>query len=211
MINRRSSLFLFSLLLFITPLQGAEAEERLNAPHATTPPHSTFQEEYYGQMVADPYRPMEKLDDPRVQAWMKEESHATRSILQKIPGRQALVAKMQEFDRRKPAKVYNLSITDNNRYFYLKETPADETGKLCFRDGFKGPETMLFDARKFFAKSGKEYVISEIAPSDDGRKVAIGVSANGSEENILLIMDVATKKLLPEKNRPLPLCLPIMD
>ncbi len=156
-------------------------------------------EEYYGKKVADPFRSFENTGDPLVQKWFRVQSETSRKTLQSIPGRSTLVEKMHEFDSRRSSKVYNLSITDNDRYFYLKERPEDETGRLYCRDRFEGKERLLFDARKYFAKSGKEYVISALYPSNDGSKVAIAVSANGSENSILHIMDVGAKKLYPEK------------
>ena len=188
----RSAALAFCSLLLLTPLP-IRAAELFPAPTSTTV------DDYYGKKVADPFRTLENLDNPSVQKWFKEQSAHAQSTLQRISGRSELLKKMQEFDSRKTSKVYSLSITDNDRYFYLKERATDETGKLFCRDGFGGKETLLFDAATFEAGSGKTYVISGIAPSDDGSKVVIAVSANGSENNILLVMDVATKKLSPEK------------
>jgi len=195
----RHSLFVLTSLFLLIPLHPANAEQTIRAERLSAPPASPVVEEYFGKKVTDPFRSLENLDNPQVQQWIKEQSDNAQSILHNIPGRSALVEKMHDFDNRKSSKVYNLAITDNNRYFYLKQTPTDETGKLCFRDNFEGKETLLFDARAFFASSGKEYVISGVSPSEDGSRVAISVSANGSENSILLIMDVASKKIYPER------------
>lgn len=197
--TQRNLLFAFTSLFLLSPHLSAGAEEWLRSPRRSAPPQSGVVEEYYGKKVADPFRSLEELENPLVRRWIKEEADAARSVLERIPGRKDLIKKMRDFDSRKSVKVYDLSITDNDRYFYLKETPADETGRLFWRDSFKGRESLLFDARRFFARSGKEYVISAIAPSGDGSKVTIAVSANGSEDNILLIMDVAGRTLYPEK------------
>jgi prolyl oligopeptidase len=90
-------------------------------------------------------------------------------------------------------------ITDNDRYFYLKQTPADETGKLYFRDGFTGKETLLFDPETYGADTTKKYTISTISPSDDGSRIAFEIAPNGSESAEMLTMDVVSKKLFPEK------------
>ena len=189
----RYSLFaIISLFLFSPIIQAS-------APKLSAAPASPVVDEYFGTKVTDNFRSLENLENPEVQKWIKEQSDYAKSTLQSIPGRSALIEKMRDFDSRKVSKVYNLSITDNNRYFYLKQTPTDETGKLFFRDTFKGKESLLFDARAFFAGSGKEYVISGVSASENGSNVAISVSANGSEESIILIMDVVSKKLYPER------------
>jgi len=201
MILRHSlfALFAFTSLFLLSPLKPVSAEQNIPTKLHSAPPESSVVEEYFGTNVTDPFRTLESLENPKVQLWIKEQSDEAKSILQRIPGRRSLLEKMHDFDSRKSSKVYNLSITDNNRYFYLKETPTDETGKLFFRDTFEGKETLLFDARAYFASSGKEYVISGVSASENGENIAISVSANGSEESNILIMDVASKKLYPER------------
>ncbi|MEI6692580.1 MAG: prolyl oligopeptidase family serine peptidase [Chlorobium sp.] len=195
----RQSFFALTSFFLVSPLLLASSEQHNDNQRLSAPPESAVVEEYYGTKVTDRFHSLEKLENPQVQQWIKQQSSSAKSILQGIPGRSSLVEKMHDFDGRKASKVYNLSITDNNRYFYLKETPTDETGKLFFRDGFKGKETLLFDARAFFSGSGKEYVISGVSASEDGSKLTISVSANGSEDSIVLIMDVGSKKLYPER------------
>jgi prolyl oligopeptidase len=147
----------------------------------------------------DPFRYMENFHDPAVMAWARSQSAYARSVLDSIPGRKGLLNKMQEFDGRRSVTAYNLQITDNDRYFYLKRTPADETGKLYVRDGFHGAETLLFDPADFDKNKDKHYVIGTVAPNDDGSKLAFSVFSNGSEDAVLLIMDVDRKTLYPEK------------
>lgn len=153
---------------------------------------------YFGMKISDPYRYMENLKDTTVQEWLKQQSDYTRSILNSIPGRQELINKMFEFDKRISSQINYLIITDNDRYFYLKTTPADETGKLFYRDGFEGKETLLFDPDTYNADTTQKYVISSVSPSIDGSKVAFDVAPNGSESSMLLIIDVTNLKLYPE-------------
>jgi prolyl oligopeptidase len=48
-------------------------------------------DQYYGTEVIDNYRYMENLDDPEVQAWMKSQAQYTGAILDRLPGRKALL------------------------------------------------------------------------------------------------------------------------
>lgn len=174
------------------------------APSVTTPPGvhapvSNTVETVCGQKIADPYRPLENLQDPQVQQWFRQESDHARRVLDSIPGRKALIDKMIEFDKRKASKVYNLTITDNDRYFYLKQTPSDETGRLFFRKGFKGDERELFNPASFTADKGIHYVISSVTPNLDGSKLVLTLSPNGSENSVLLIMDVDSGNIYPER------------
>lgn len=157
------------------------------------------EDEYFGVKVSDPYRYMENLEDSVVQKWIKEQADFSRSILNSITGRQALIDKMKEFDGRKSARINLYQITDNDRYFYLKTTPADETGKLFYRDGFKGEEFLLFDPETYSSDTTQKFSISTVSASIDGSKVAFSIAPNGSENSVLLIMDVANRNLYPEK------------
>lgn len=197
MILRKSTLALTVLLVFpgTTP-----AANRVNDLPDAPPPAAVkpFQEKVCDTTIVDTYRYMEKLSDPEVTRWMQEQSAYTRKVLNRIPGREKLLHKMQEFDDRKSAKIYNLTITETDRYFYLKQTPADETGKLYFRDGFAGSENLLFDPSAYTGDKKGSYVIGTIAPNNDGSKVAFTVYPNGSENAALLIMETKKAQRYPE-------------
>ncbi len=59
---------------------------------------------YYGTKIVDPYRYMENLKDPQVDAWLKDQNAYTRAVLAKIPGQDALLARIQELDESTPAQ-----------------------------------------------------------------------------------------------------------
>ena len=186
-------------ILFVLPGTASALDRSGSLSNPPSPALATsFQETLCDTTLADPYRYMEKPRAPEVLKWMKEQSAFARKVLDGIPGRKELLKKMQEFDGRKSAKIYNLAITDNDRYFYLKQTPGDETGKLCCRDGYNGKETLLFDPGVYSGDRKGSYVIGTIAPSDDGSKVAFTVYPNGSENASLLIMETGTVRLYPE-------------
>jgi prolyl oligopeptidase len=142
---------------------------------------------------------MENLQDSSVQKWIKAQADYSRSILNSIHGRQALIEKMKDFDGRKSSRINYVIITDNNRYFYLKTTPKDETGKLYYRDGYEGKETLLYDPETYSSDTTKKFVISSISASIDGSKVAFKLAPNGSENSEILTMDVENQKIYSER------------
>ncbi len=160
-------------------------------------PREEIVDTYFGVNLTDPYRNMENLKDINVINWMKEQSDYTRKVINSITGRQQLLDKMEEFDNRRTEKVYNLKVTENDYHFYLKRTPDDETGKLYYRNGYEGVETLLLDPENY-KDDTLNYIINYIYPTDDGSKIALEISPNGSENADLLIMDVATKEFYPE-------------
>lgn len=181
--------FLCSLLVC-----GCAATAALGQPSAPSVPAT---DTYFGVKVTDPYRNLENLTDPAVQTWMKAQSAYARQNLDAIPGRQKLIDQMVAFDKRKATRVTDLRVADNDRYFYFKSRPEDQQPKLYCREGYAGPETLLFDPETF--ETGKLFNISGFAPSNDGSKVSFGITEKGAELGRMLILDVKTRKLYPEQ------------
>lgn len=192
----RNNIILFSLSIFIMVSCTTKVQEQKKPLLAKVNP---VEDVYFGKKISDPYRYMENLKDPYVQEWIKSQADYSRNVLNSISGRQKLIDKMWDFDSRISSKIRLLKITDNNRYFYLKTTPTDETGKLFYRDGFKGDEIFLFDPLTFGADTTQKFTVARISPSYDGSNVAFTVAKGGSESSILLIMNVEKKELFPEQ------------
>ena len=156
-------------------------------------------DEYFGQKIDDPYQYMENMKDPNVIEWFKGQGDYSRSIMDHINGRDELIAKFKELDGRSGSRIYNLSITENDMYFYEKITPEDESGKLFFRIGFEGKEALLFDPDSYKPEDKVQYVIGTISPNSDGSKIGLSIAANGSESSILLVVNVDDKTLYQEE------------
>ena len=188
-----------SLLILLVTLLLANCSsigKREKPPLAQVKP---VEDTYFGTKVTDSYRYMENLKDTTVQIWFKLQADYARAIINSIPVRQALIDKIVEFDGRRSSRISLLRVTDNDRYFYLKETPDDESGKLFYRNGFAEDEVLLLDPEKYSSDTTQKFVINSLAPSFDGSKVAFKIAPNGSESGEILIMDVKNQKLYPEK------------
>jgi prolyl oligopeptidase len=192
----RIILFCLSVFLFE---HGLAKDILQKPPLAKVEP---VEDEYFGVKIADLYRYMENLEDEYVKQWFKTQADYTRAKLNSIPKRQFLIDKMYEFDRRREARYSSPRITENDFFFFLKTMPDEETGKLYYReedDDEDNPEILLYDPDTFGSDTTQKYVISGFNPSYDGNKVAIGVAPNGSENTILLTIDVKNRKLYPEQ------------
>lgn len=154
-------------------------------------------DEYFGVKVEDPYRYIEDLSDTKVVEWMRSNANYSRSKLNEVTERQNLIKKLHELDNRKESVIYNLQITDNNNYFYLKRNANEENGKLYHKVGYKGVEKLLFDPEKYKKEDGLNYNISSISPNIKGDKVAFEIAPSGSESAELLIID-SSGKVFPE-------------
>jgi prolyl oligopeptidase len=168
---------------------------------ATTPlpvaPVRAASDVYFGTTVTDSYRYMEDLSAPEVQQWAKAQADHTRAVLDAIPGRAALLARIRELDDSVKERVQGVSLSGGGRVFYEKRGADDNQLKLYVRQGYRGAERLLVDPDALAkAAGGVPQAIEFFAPSNDGRTVAYGISSGGSEDAVLHVIDVATGKEL---------------
>jgi prolyl oligopeptidase len=156
-----------------------------SSPPASPPvaPVRPITDDYYGTKVVDPYRYMENLNDPELQAWMKAQNDCTRTVLARIPGRELLLARIRELDQSAP-RVRAWRLPDD-LYLILKRLPAENVAKLYLRRGLNGEDKLLVDPEKVTlapADQGKgKNVIQGFAVSDNGAYIALGIWPGGDE------------------------------
>jgi prolyl oligopeptidase len=188
---------LFDTLRAVTTLAlglaGATIASAQTPPVAPLRPVTT---DYYGTQVVDNYRYMEDLANPEVKAWMRAQADATRAKLDAIPGHAPLQQRIHELlnaDLRRGNFVRR-----GDRYFYLVTEPSAQLPKLYYRDGLAGAEHLLLDPAELGKGTKTHYALGFYEPSNDGKLLAYGISAGGSEQGVLHVMDVATGKVHAE-------------
>jgi len=141
------------------------------SPSSSAPPAPTVAmvkvvtDEYYGTKVSDPYRYMENLKDSQVQSWFKAQNNYTRAVLERIPGRTNLLARIKELDESEPAFIVAVRVLPNYRIFYSKRLASEEVAKLYMREGWNGDENLLLDPKKYEKAGGQHYSINYFVPS----------------------------------------------
>lgn len=173
----------------LLPLIAAHAAE---APPVA--PVRPVTDKFFGTEVSDPYRHFENTKSPEVAAWMKAQSVAAHATLSHIAGRDAMFATLGRLENATPARVVDPVRTVSGRVFYERRSASDNQFKLYMREGFGGAETLLVDPEALAKRTGKPHAINYFMPSRDGRYVAYGISAGGSEAASLVVLDVKTKK-----------------
>ena len=150
---------------------------------------------YFGTPYPDPYRWLEDMKADEVSAWFKAQAQLTDTLLDKLPGRAALVREWIALDKLKPAAYANITCM-NGRVFYRKTAGGENVGKLYFRNGWGGQEQLLFDPSTY--QPGVTSTLQSLLPSFDGKYVAMGISAGGAEIGAIRVVEVATARLLPD-------------
>ncbi len=188
---------LSAILLTTLAMPGVFNQAVAQAPSAIAPPPIArvrpVVNDYFGTKVTDPYRYMESLDNPEVARWMKAQNNYTRSVLDRIPGRDELLVRIEQLDESIPARVGSVIRLATGRYFYLKSLSKESVFKLYMRDGTSGPEELLVDPQRP-SGAGPPTAINYFSPSNDGRYVAYGISQGGSEKAVLHVVDTTTAR-----------------
>ncbi len=176
------------LVLFVLP--------RLGLAQAPVAPVRPVTDTYFGQTVVDPYRWMEDgKSDGEFQAWLRGQNDSTRAVLAALPGRNVLRAEIARLDNA-ATNVTSVQVA-GGRWFYLKSRPGDPVPRLYVRDGLHGAERVLVDPAAFGSAS-THASLDYFTPSWDGKRIAYGISAGGSENSILRVRDAQTGRDLPE-------------
>jgi prolyl oligopeptidase len=158
-------------------------------------------EDYHGTKVSDPYRYMENLKDPEVEAWFKGQNDYTRATLAKIPGRAKLLSRIRELDQSVPR--VGADRLPGDVYLIWKRLPTEDTAKIYLRSGLKGNDRLLVDPEKIKliaedqAKGKNETTSARVSP--DGRLLLVGIIPGGSEtNNELHVIEIATGRELED-------------
>lgn len=161
-------------------------------------PKKPVTDTYFNWKVIDNYRWLEDTKDTTVKTWLKAQADYTNAQLNKIPGRDSLIKTFQQYNMLKPFSITDV-VKKGGRYFYKKTLPTENVGKLYYRGGIDGKEILLYTPETI---GGKAYSINYFLPSEDGKKLAFGISVSGSETSTIYAMNVDTKKVYPEKIYP---------
>lgn len=169
---------------------------QLNPP-ATKTVDST--DTYFGVTYKDPYRWLEHISEAQVETWFRQQADYSKGIVDKLAGRDELIAEWKKLDKLQPAKINGRTYM-KGRIFYRKTMPGQSVGKLYYREGMSGKEQLLFDPLAYM--KGKTLSIEGYIPSFDAKFIAIAYSESGAEVSTIKVMKVATKQFLKDNIYP---------
>jgi prolyl oligopeptidase len=152
---------------------------------------------FFGTTYKDPYRWMENLKDAATMDWFKQQAAYTNSVLDKIPGRAALIEELKMLYKQ-GRTTYGTIIEENGVYFYSKRGQGENTAKLYTKKN--DAETLLFDIAAYLP--GKNASVARFIPNHQADKVIISYGYGGSEIQTIKVLDVNTKTFLADSIYP---------
>ena len=155
--------------------------------------HSDQIDEYHGVKVADPYRWLEDDTAPEVQQWVKDQNKVTFAYFDGIPYR----AKIKErLTRLVNYPKFSAPARRGEMYFFTKNDGLQNQSVWYMQKGIDGKPETLLDPNTF-SKDGTTR-LAGTAISRDGQYLAYGVSQGGSDWSEAHVMEIATRKVLPD-------------
>jgi prolyl oligopeptidase len=179
-----------SLIMNVGPSEADDPHRPFPYPD---PPHSDSVDEYHGRRIADPYRPLEDPDAAATRAWVGAENKITFGFLGSIPQRAGIRERLTAlWDYEK----YSAPVQEGGRFFFSYNTGLQNQSVFYTTESLDGPTRKLLDPNSLSEDGTVALVGTSV--SHDGRRLAYGIAAAGSDWTEWKVRDVATGQDLPD-------------
>jgi prolyl oligopeptidase len=148
--------------------------------------------------VDDHYRYMEQMDDAEVQAWFKGQADCASEVLQEIPGRDELLARVKELDKNKSFRIFSINRHPKGAIFYKKLAAGENIPKLYWRARKNAEEQLLVDPAALKVDDDQHYSMGAYKPDPKLKHVVYGLAQGGSEQTTYKVMKIKSGTLLEE-------------
>jgi prolyl oligopeptidase len=150
-----------------------------------------------GHKIVDRYRYLENPNDPDTKLYVEQELGYTRSMLDPLPGRDKINARLSQLLEIGTVGAPQMG----GKYYFHTRRDGDQNQPILYvREGLNGglneKDRVLVDVNKM--SSDGTVALDWWYAAQDGKYIAYGTSASGSEESTLHIIESATGKLLPD-------------
>jgi len=147
----------------------------------------------HGTKIVDPYRWLEDGKSADTQKWVGEEMAYTRTVLDPLPGRDAIHKRLAELLSVGSIGVPRMA---GKYYFYTRREGMQNQPVLYVREGIDGKDRALVDVNQLSADG--TIALDWFYPSEHGKYVAYGTSPSGTEMSTLHIVETKTGNSLPD-------------
>lgn len=164
--------------------------QKINYPKAPT---SNTIDEYFGEKVSDPYRPLENDRSEETKSWVDAENIVTNNYLKKIPFRNKLLKRLTELSNYErygiPFKKYG------KWYVYFNNGLQNQS--VLYQIELGGKKHTLLDPNTL--SSDGTVALQDISFSHNGKYLAYVISRSGSDWREIYIKDLSTGKNLTDQ------------
>lgn len=172
------------------PLFSSALQAQIKYPH--TPKVDTV-DTYFGTQVKDPYRWLEDDRAPETEAWVKEQNTITYNYLEKIPYRDSIRQRLTELNN---FVKYSSPFKKNGVYYFFLNEGLQNQSVLYRQTTLEATPEVVLDPNTL--SDDGTVALSLISISNDGKYMAYSIARAGSDWNEIYVMDLHTKKILPD-------------
>jgi prolyl oligopeptidase len=190
------AIFFFLIGLLAMAFANDSSSANSNPSNPSGPPRAKIapvEDTIHGRKIVDPYRYLENPNDPDTKLYVEEELNYTRAILDPLPGRDKINARLSQLLMIGTVGAPQLG---GKYYFHTRREGNQNQPILYVREGLNGEDRVLVDVNHLSADG--TVALDWWYASDDGKYVAYGTSPSGSEVSTLHVIETATGKLLPD-------------
>jgi len=186
-------LFLLSVVSLFISSQVDGKDTVLQYPATRTVPQV---DNFHGTEVLDPYRWLE--DDVRenkdVAAWVAAQNKVTFDYLKQLPQRNTIeerITKLWNFER------FSAPTRAGGRYYSFRNDGLQNQSVLYMQPSLDSAPVVLIDPNSWSDDGTVALASAEF--SADGRYVAYGIQDGGSDWRTWKVMDIKTRRLMPDE------------
>jgi prolyl oligopeptidase len=184
------------LSLFIVSIACKEPAKDAEEATALTYPESRkddVSDDYFGTVVADPYRWLEIDTSEEVGAWVTEQNKVTFDYLEQIDYRPAIkdrLSKIWNYPK------YGAPFRKGSRYYYYKNDGLQNQSVLYYMEELGGEAHVFIDPNTL-SEDGTTS-LGSVSWSKDAKYCAYQTSSGGSDWKDIQVMEVETGQLLDD-------------
>lgn len=147
----------------------------------------------HGVSIHDPYRWLEDQNSPETRAWINAQNDYSRSILDKLPGRDQISRRLGELMK---VDAIEVPVERHGRYFFRRRRAVQDLFVIYMRQGATGKDEVLVDPHPMSADHSVSVDIRGVSP--DGSLMAYGIRRGGADETEVHLLNVNTRRQLPD-------------
>lgn len=148
---------------------------------------------YHGVAVSDPYRWLEDGGDAKVQRWSDAQNAFTRSVLDALPDRAAIRARVTQLLSNDSPEYTALKARAGRLFALEKHPPKQQPFLVVMKSPDEAARERVVVDPNALDPSGRTS-IDFFVPAPDGKRVAVSLSVGGSEDGTVHVFDVETGK-----------------
>jgi prolyl oligopeptidase len=177
---------LLAIPILLMTITVVSAQQNFNPPAS---PRGNIVDDLHGVRIPDPYRWLEDQDSPETRAWIERENAYTRSIIDRLPGREGVARRLGEL-----MKIDNIQVPTerHGRYFFEERQAGQDLFVIHVRQGGAGKDEVLIDPHPLSPDHTTSLHIMDV--SEDGSVLAYGVRRGGADEVAIHLFDVNRRR-----------------